>query len=350
MLINQALAITGAAFPKFPVTVSSDRVCVSNPVLRLEIATSADVSSSVQVPYKAIATLMAMPESNILFNGEKLTITSSIGRASFQYATACATNVFPGDRPIVLPLDKGAARKLGEVASWANPSDIHRSLRRGVTIVANGAQVVAMASDGYLARTAVLGSTTLHGRVVLTQECAKAVARHFDAPVFCFGESAFSASEGDVNMTGRVLECPEKEAQDFAAQMTASKITDPTATLSPTQAAMLLQALEATGISAFDMTVHGDATGLTLLTRTQMGAARVFVPCLSADFTIGVSIKYLAEAVKIIGGGGQISVRPSGSPRIICSPELDSFDMSIVAPLNHIPVEYVSCAQGEMYV
>ena len=117
MNINKALEIAGSAFPRFPVTVSSDRVCASNPVLRMEIATTAEVSSSVIVPQKAIATLLAMPEASIVFNGEKLTITSSIGRASFQYATACGTEVFPGDRPIVLPLDKGAARKSARTGS-----------------------------------------------------------------------------------------------------------------------------------------------------------------------------------------------------------------------------------------
>lgn len=350
MNINQALAITGAAFPKVPVTVSTDRVCASNPVLRLEILTSAEVTAPVIVPQKAIATLLAMPDSAIVFNGEKLTISSSLGRASFQYAPACGGEVFMGERSVALILEKGAARKIGEVASYCVPEDLNRPLLRGVTIIADGVEVVAMAWDGIQARSAVIGSTALHGCVTLSQECAKSVAKHFDAPLLSFGETAFCATEGDITLTGAVLELPKGAAMAFVANVALAKINQPTAILSAEQVAQLSQAVQVLAISAFDMTVHGDASGITLLTRSHVGDARVFVPCMSADFTVGTNVKYFADAIKVISAGGQLSVCRDGKPQIVFSPELDSFNMTLFAALNYVPVDYVASMQGEIYV
>lgn len=350
MNINQALAITGAAFPKVPVTVSSDRVCASNPVLRLETSTSANVTSSVIVPQKAIATLLAMPESTIAFNGEKLTICSSLGRASFQYASACGSEVFTGERPVALVLGKGSARKLGEVAAYCVPEDLNRPLLRGVTIIADGTEVIAMAWDGNQARSVVIGLTSYRGCVTLTQECAKSVAKHFDAPMLSFGERAFCAVEGDLTLTGSVLQPPHGAAMAFASNVALAKIHQPSASLSAEQVSMLSQAVDALAISAFDMTVHGDASGITLVTRTHVGAARVFVPCMSEDFTVGTNIKYFAEAIKNICGGGQLSVCRDGKQQIVFSPELNSFNMTLFAPLNYLPVDFVPQEQGEMYV
>ena len=340
MELHEALARASHAIPKVPVTVFADRVIAQGMVSKIEISTVAAVTVPVVLPPEAIAAMKEMKEAKLAFNGERLYVSGPTGRASFRYATSVESIAFTAEMPVTMTFDKGGAARLAELATIANPHELVSAFKRGVTLIADGMIVYAMATNGHYMRVEPVGTTCQHGSVTLTPMAAKNIASGFsDAPRLSFGERGFVVNDGDAVLHGLVIACDASHLKKFAGGY---RVTQPAVELSAEQVKELDQALAVVAISNDTVTLAADIDGIAVHAISAIGSAKIRVPCTATPFRMAVAISMMRDALAVTTNGAVLQVMRATASCLVVSPAVGSPRLVIVAPLDESRIVEVS--------